>query len=62
VSGGDELRAAARKLRKQADGGFHPELADALDDHAEDHSTYDCYWDDPCSFLRTARVINGGVA
>ena len=27
----DELRAAATELRKQADGGFHPALANWLD-------------------------------
>ncbi|WP_431897863.1 hypothetical protein [Nonomuraea sp. bgisy101] len=43
----------------------HPGLAEPLaawlDDHASDHSTYDCGWDDSeCPALSLAREINGG--
>lgn len=35
-------------------------LAAVLDDHAQDHSSYDCTWpEDECPHVRLARVING---
>ncbi len=35
MSSADELRAAATELRTQANGGFHPLLADWLDSEAD---------------------------
>ncbi|WP_242890168.1 hypothetical protein [Actinomadura litoris] len=42
---------------------MHPGLAEPLaawlDDHADDHGTHDCFWDeDYCPALRLARAIN----
>ncbi|TYK45206.1 hypothetical protein [Actinomadura decatromicini] len=35
-------------------------LADALDDHADAHSAYDCTWpEDECPHVRLARSITG---
>ena len=37
-------------------------LADWLEDHIEDHSSYDCDTDGPCAGVRLARAINGGAS
>jgi hypothetical protein len=58
MSAADELRAAARELRKQADGGFHPLLANALDSHALSHQTNDCNFSHgSCEMLTLAHAI-----
>jgi hypothetical protein len=53
--GGGELAAA-----------FTPEAAEALavwlDDHANEHSSYDCQWGSRCPALRLAYDINGHPA
>jgi hypothetical protein len=59
MSATDELRAAARELRKQADGGFNPQLAHALDAHALSHLTNDCNFSRPCEMLALAHAIKG---
>ena len=45
---------------------FSPDVADlfalALDEHAQVHKDGECEWEDPCSLLRIARIINGGAA
>ena len=61
----DELRAAARELRKQADGGFHPALANWLDRTASliegNNGAIECVQSSGMALV-TARAINGGVA
>jgi hypothetical protein len=34
-------------------------VAEALVQHADDHSSYDCQWE-PCDIVAVARAINGG--
>ena len=66
----DELRAAARELRKQADGGFCPMLADWLDLTAETPAFRTFVVGQSGSHvgkniraaLAVARAINGGTS
>ena len=60
----DELRAAATELRTQAEGGFHPDLANWLDHTAALIEGNKGRFQDTQSSgmaLLTARAINGGA-
>jgi len=60
-----ELRAAATELRTQAEGGFHPALADWLDHTAaliEGNSGRFEGTQSSGMALLTARAINGGAS
>jgi hypothetical protein len=73
MSATSELRSAAwiernvwdsetcRKLAPD-DTAIHLAVADWLEEHIEDHSSYDCDTDGPCAGVRLARAINGGAS
>ena len=56
MSGADRLREAARVLRERAEAD--PYLARSLEQHAEDHSSYDCRFE-PCAMETVADAILG---
>jgi hypothetical protein len=66
VSASSELQTAATRERDDwTRSRFHDQraihlaLADWLEAHIADHSSYDCDTDGPCAGVRVARAING---